>query len=87
MEQAQIIGYAVSVIITLGSFIAVIQKFTQPINELKIVIQKLNDNIEVLKKDSDYQNRRLDRHREEIEDLQSRVSTVETKVSMYHPKN
>lgn len=87
MEQAQIIGYAVSVIITLGSFIAVIQKFTQPINELKIVIQKLNDNIEVLKKDSDYQNRRLDRHRAEIEDLQSRVSTVETKISMYHSKN
>lgn len=84
MEQVQIIGYAVTVIITLGSFIAVIQKFTQPINELKIVIQKLNDNIDTLKRDNDTQNKRLDRHRAEIEDLQIRVNNVETKMEMYH---
>lgn len=86
MEQVQIIGYAVTVIITLGSFVAVIQKFTQPINELKIVIQKLNDNIEILKRDNDNQNKRLDRHRAEIEDLQIRVNNVETKMEMYHEK-
>lgn len=84
MEQVQIIGYAVTVIITLGSFIAVIQKFTQPINELKIVIQKLNDNIDTLRRDNDAQNKRLDRHRAEIEDLQIRVNNVETKMEMYH---
>lgn len=86
MEQVQIIGYAVTVIITLGSFIAVIQKFTQPINELKIVIQKLNDNIDTLTKDNDAQNKRLDRHSSEIEDLQIRVNKVETKMEMYHEK-
>lgn len=87
MEQAQLVGYAVIIIITLGSFIAVIQKFTQPINELKIVIQKLNDNIDTLKKDNDAQNKRLDRHRQEIEDLQVRVNKVETKMEMYHRDN
>lgn len=86
MDQAQLIGYAVTIVITLGSFIAVIQKFTQPINELKIVIQKLNDNIDVLTKDNDAQDKRLDKHREEIEDLQIRVNKIETKIEMYHEK-
>lgn len=84
MEQAQLIGYAVTIVITLGSFIAVIQKFTQPINELKIVIQKLNDNIDTLKTDNDTQNKRLDRHRNEIEDLQMRVNSMELKMQIYH---
>ena len=87
MDEAQIIGYAVSVIITLGAFVAVIQKFTQPINELKIVIQKLNDNIDTLRRDNDAQNKRLDKHREELEDLQIRVNNVETKIDMYHTHN
>ena len=84
MDQAQLIGYAVTIVITLGSFIAVIQKFTQPINELKIVIQKLNDNIDSLKTDNDTQNKRLDRHRDEIEDLQMRVNNLELKMKVYH---
>lgn len=84
MDQAQLIGYAVTIVITLGSFIAVIQKFTQPINELKIVIQKLNDNIDSLKIDNDTQNKRLDRHRDEIEDLQMRVNNLELKMKVYH---
>lgn len=84
MDQAQLIGYAVTIVITLGSFIAVIQKFTQPINELKIVIQKLNDNIDTLKTDNDTQNKRLDRHKEEIEDLQLRMNSLELKVKMFH---
>lgn len=84
MDQAQLIGYAVTIVITLGSFIAVIQKFTQPINELKIVIQKLNDNIDSLKIDNDTQNKRLDRHSDEIEDLQLRMNSLELKVKMFH---
>lgn len=84
MDQTQIIGYAVTVVITLGSFIAVIQKFTQPINELKIVIQKLNDNIDTLKIDNDTQNRRLDRHRAEIEALQKDVNELKLKMNMFH---
>ena len=84
MEQTQVIGYAVTVIITLGSFIAVIQKFTQPINELKIVIQKLNDNIDALKTDSINQNRRIEKQGEEIENLDKRVGKIETRMDMYH---
>ena len=84
MNEAQVIGYAVSVIITLGAFVAVIQKFTQPINELKIVIQKLNDNIDALKSDSINQNRRIEKHGEEIEDLDKRVGKIETRMDMYH---
>lgn len=87
MEQAQLIGYVVIAIITLGSFIAVITKFTQPINELKIVIQKLNDTIDVLRSDNDNQNKRLDRHRAEIEDLQIRTSKIETKMEIYKENN
>lgn len=84
MDQAQLIGYAVTIVITLGSFIAVIQKFTQPINELKIVIQKLNDNIDTLKTDNDTQNKRLDRHSNEIDDLKLRMNNVELQMKVYH---
>ena len=87
MNEAQVIGYAVSVIITLGAFVAVIQKFTQPINELKIVIQKLNDNIDALKTDSINQNRRIEKHGEEIENLDKRVGKIETKIDLYHNQN
>lgn len=84
MEETQMIGYAVVVVITLGSFIAVIQKFTQPINELKVVIQKLNDCIESLRNDNEVQNKRLEKHGIEIDDLKDRVGKVETKINLYH---
>lgn len=84
MDEMQTLGYAITVVITLGSFIAVIQKFTQPINELKVVIQKLNDNIDALKNDNATQSKRLDRHGEKIENLEKKVGTIETKIDMYH---
>lgn len=84
MEKAELIGYAVMIIITLGSFVAVISKFTQPINDLKIVIQKLNDCIENIKKDNEIQNKRIEKHGLEIDNLKDRVSKVETKVNLYH---
>ena len=87
MDEAQIVGYAVSIVITLGAFIAVIMKFVQPINDLRVVIQKLNDNIDVLKKDNESQHRKLDKHSDEIEALDKRVGTIETKMDMYHKNN
>ena len=84
MDEMQLIGYAVTVIITLGAFIAVIQKFTQPINELKVVIQKLNDNIDALKSDNATHDKRLDKHGEQIDKLDNRVGKLETKMDMYH---
>lgn len=84
MNEAQLIGYAVLAIITLGSFIVVIQKFTQPINDLKIVIQELKDCISTLKTDNVAQNERLDRHGQDIDILKSKVSNLEVKMDMYH---
>lgn len=84
MDEAQWIGNVVLVIITLGSFIAVISKFTQPINDLKLVIQKLNDCIENLKKDNEVQNKRIEKHGIEIDELKGKVSKIETKIDMYH---
>lgn len=84
MEEMQLIGVGVSIVITLGSFIAVITKFTQPINDLRIVIQKLNDSIDNMKKDHEKHDRRITKHGEEIDDLKGRVKDVETKMQFYH---
>ena len=84
MDQTTMIGSVVLVIITLGSFITVISKFTQPINELKVVIQELRDCINTLRSDNAIHNKRLDRHGNEIDELKGRVSKVETKMEMYH---
>lgn len=86
MDEMQFLGYLIMAVISLGSFIAVILKFTQPINELRVVIQKLNDNIDSLKSDNANQTRRIDKHGEEIDKLDKRVGTLETKVDMYHGK-
>ena len=84
MPQAQIIGYIVLAVVTLGGFIGVIQKITQPINDLRIVVQELRDCINSLKTDNSNQNKRLDKHGEEIDKLNSRVQKIETKMTLYH---
>ncbi len=84
MDEMQLLGYAVTIVITLGSFIAVIQKFTQPINDLRVVIQELRDCIKMLKSDSQAQDRRLQKHGEQIDELDKKVNHLETKMSMYH---
>ena len=82
MDEIQFLGYLVLALITLGSFVAVIMKFVQPINELRVVIQKLNDNIDSLKNDNVVQNKRIDRHGERIDQLDNRVGKIETKIEM-----
>ena len=62
MNETEFVGYLVLAVITLGGFIAVIMKFVQPINDLRIVIQKLNDTIDILKTDNVTQNRRIEKH-------------------------
>jgi outer membrane murein-binding lipoprotein Lpp len=83
-EEALIIGYAVLAVITLGSFVALVLKFTQPINELRVVIQKLNDNIDTLKNDTITHDKRIEKHGQEIDKLDHRVGKLETKMDMYH---
>ena len=82
MDEIQFLGYLIMALITLGSFIAVIMKFVQPINELRVVIQKLNDNIDSLKNDNVVQNKRIDRHGERIDQLDNRVGKIEMKIEM-----
>lgn len=84
MDEMQLIGAGVSIVITLGAFLAVITKFTQPINDLRIVIQKLNDSIDNMKKDHEKHDRRITKHGEEIDELKGRVKDVETKMQIYH---
>lgn len=87
MEETQFLGYLVTAVITLGSFVAVIQKLTQPINDLKVVIQELRDCISSLKTDNATQNRRLDEHGKEIDILKERIGKAETKIDMYHKEH
>lgn len=84
MDELQFLGYLISAIITLAGFVAVIVKFIQPINDLRIVIQKLNDTIDAMKNDNLQQNKRLDKHGEQIDCLDYRVGKIETKIEMYH---
>lgn len=84
MNDTQMIGYAVVAVITLGSFISVISKLTQPINELKIVIQELKDCIASIKNDNALQNKRIEKHGEEIDLLGKKVQKLETRMDMYH---
>lgn len=82
MDNIQFIGTLISAVITLGAFVAIIMKFIQPINDLRIVIQKLNDTIDSLKKDNDTQNRRIEKHGEQIDKLDRRVGKIETKIKI-----
>ena len=82
MAEIPFLGYLIMALITLGSFIAVIMKFVQPINELRVVIQKLDDTIDSLKKDNAAQSKQIDRHGERIDQLDNRVGKIETKIEM-----
>lgn len=84
MDEAQFLGYLVMAIITLGGFVAVIMKITQPINDLRVVVQELRDCITTLKNDNATQNRRLDEHGRDIDDLKIKVGKLTTRVDMYH---
>ena len=87
MDETQFLGYLIVAVVTLGGFIGVIMKFTQPINDLRVVIQKLNDNIESLKQNNDAQNKRLDSHDNQIDKLDRRVGKIETKIDLFHKNN
>lgn len=93
MNEMQFLGYLISAIITLGGFIAIIMKFIEPINELRLVMQKLNDSIDNMRKDDEDRDKRITKHGEQIDELKTRVNgidnkveTLRTKVEMYHDK-
>lgn len=86
MDEMQFLGYLISAIITLGGFFLVIQRFTQPINDLLVAIQELRDWVKSLRDNSTSQALEIKEQRKEIDDLKDRVGTVETKMDMYHGK-
>ncbi len=86
MDEKQFLGYLILAIITLGGFVAVIQRFTQPINDLKVVIQELRDCISSIKADNVTQNRRIEEQGKEIDQLKKDVTRIQTKVDLYHGK-
>ena len=84
MDEAQFLGYLVMAIITLGAFMLVIQRMTQPINDLKVVIQELRDCISSIKEDNATQNKRIEEHDKAIGKLSAELTKVQTKIDLYH---
>ena len=84
MDEMTLLGYGVSIVITLGAFIAVIQKFTEPINELRLVMQKISDRLDYFDMEKDTHKKRLDNHGDRLDKLDHRVGKLETKVELYH---
>lgn len=82
MDDVVLIGYAVTAIVVLGGFIGVIMKFTQPINDLRVVIQKLNDKIDSIIADANELKIRVGEHGKEIDALGTRVCKIETRIDM-----
>lgn len=84
MENATIIGYVMLAMISIGSFVILVIKFTKPINDLRVVIERLNTLITELKSANE-------KNRHDIEEIHSRINKINTKVdelaikvSLYH---
>ena len=90
MAEAQIVGLIIGAVVLIGSFVAlvvkILNKFTEPINELRIVIQRLDDTLRTLTSDIESIRRRVDNHGEQIDKIAIDLQTLNTKVSMYHSK-
>lgn len=87
MGEMEFLGLLIVSIITLGGFIALVLKFTQPINELRVVIQKLIDKLDTLSGDTAKQETRLNDHDNHFVKLDGRVDKLETRMDMYHHDN
>lgn len=84
MSEAQLLGSLIPALSVLAGFIAVIIKINQPINDLRVVVQELKDCIASLKNDNAIQNRRLDSHGRELDQIKLDIQELKTKIKMYH---
>lgn len=84
MEEMAILGYVIVALGTIGSFVVLIYKFTQPINDLRVVIQELKDCVKTLKEDRDHLKKRVEKHGAEIDVLKGDVKEIKTKMELYH---
>ena len=85
MTEEQFLGYLITAVITLGGFVLVIQRLTQPVNDLNVVIQELRDCISSIKSDNAAQNKCIEEQGKEINSLKDRMTQAETRMNMYHP--
>ena len=84
MDEKIIISYVIIALLTVGSLVAMAMKFIQPINELRIAIQKLTDTIDNLIKENEALKSRITEHGKEIDTLTVRVNAIETKMKFFH---
>lgn len=86
MNEMEVLGMVLTAIITIAGLVSLIVSFIKPINELRVVIQKLNDSIDAIRNDHDIYERRLNKHSEKLDDLDDRMGKMETKMDFYHKK-
>ena len=84
MEQATVIGTIVLALATIIGFITSIVNLVKPINELRIAIQKLNDNLEHIKNENSGRDERIKKNVEDIKKLNDRMYKVERDIAVYH---
>lgn len=87
MEQATVIGTIVLALATVIGFITSIVNLVKPINELRIAIQKLNDNLEHIKNENSGRDERIKKNTEDIKKLNDRMYKVERDIAVYHSGN
>lgn len=81
VQQAQIIGYSVLVIITLGSFATLIFKISAPITRLQVAVEKLTPILDNINSDLNSLANRVSIHGKEIDELRDRIIRLEEKLN------
>lgn len=84
MDETLFLGYSVLTVITLGAFMLVIQRFMQPVNDLKIAIQELRDYIGTLKESNAAQNKRIEELEKTVNALDKTVEKILAIVQLHH---
>ena len=79
--EAQVIGYAILVIITLGAFGGLILKISAPITKLQIAVEKLTPILDNLNADIRSLAERVSTHGKEIDILDKKVIKMEEAIS------
>ena len=85
--SAQMIGYAVLVLITLGSFGGLIFKISAPITRLQVAVEKLTPILDNINSDLNSLANRVSIHGKEIDELRDRIIRLEEKLNGFTRHN
>lgn len=83
MGETEFLGYLVMSVVTLGGFIGVIHKMTQPVNDLKVVIQELKDCVKALRDQNATHTKQLETLEDNVHELSHRIGAIETTIEIY----